>query len=146
MPIMLVSLKTDDGKGSALLACTGIKKDPVVPDNRILENVVGLAWPYEGTMIRVSQWSVNKKSINHWMIGDVVPAQSLTMADLEEARRQVPRPPGTVPEQGLANDQRVVQAMLAEQGEATRQKELAAMAAKAAVEGSPGEEQQGSED
>lgn len=144
MPIMLVSLKTDDGRGSALLACTGIKKDPVVPDNRILENVVGLAWPYEGTMIRVSQWSVNKKSINHWMIGDVVPPQSLTLADLEDARRVVPRPPGTVPEQGLANDQRVVQAMLADQGEVTRQKELAEMAAKAA-EGSPGQEEKGSE-
>lgn len=104
--IILVSLKTDDGEGSAILACTGIKKDPLLPDNRVLENVVGLLWPFGDQVLRVSQWSVNKKSINHWMVGQLHnrdDSGSLTLEDLEKAR-QAPHPPGTLPEQPLTND------------------------------------------
>lgn len=119
-PVILVSLKTDDGEGSALLACTGVKKDPLLTTHVILENVTGLLWPFEEKIVRVNQWSVNKKSINHWMFGQLHSREaSLTLEDLERAKK-VPRPPGTTPEQTLSNDVEAVEKLGAEPEEKRR--------------------------
>jgi hypothetical protein len=132
MALIIVSLKTDNGKGSALVACTGIKKDPLLPDNRILENVQGVLWPIEGHYVRVSSWSVHKKLINHWMAGDVYNPNSLTLEMLAKAKKEGPPvPQGQSPAIPISNEPEKLASVL--QAEAEISPPL------------PGQEQKGSE-
>jgi len=94
--IILVSLKTDNAKGSAILACNAIKKDPLLTGNLILEGVRGLSWPFSGAFIKTTQWSVSEKSIHWWMVGQLVEDVSLTLDMLKNAD-DIPHLVGTLP-------------------------------------------------
>ena len=115
--IILVSLKSDNATGSAVLACTGLKKDPILSDNVILEGVRGLSWPFSGAFVKTQQWSVKKKSINWWMVGPLTSSPEQTLELLKSQGKNVPHPIGTLPSEDLSNNTADLEALKKELAE-----------------------------
>jgi hypothetical protein len=110
--LILVSLKSADEEGSAIVACHGIQPDPLLPDNVVLENVVGLSWPFQGKWVNVSMWSVRKDAINHWMVGPIQDVPSLTPDMLDGGEFPIPHPPDTTPAKELVNDASEIETLI----------------------------------
>jgi hypothetical protein len=101
--LFLVLLKTDNERGSVVVACTGLQQDPMFPTHVILENVQALSWPFHGRFLEVQQWSVDKSVIINWMVGPLKQAPDLTPDLLEGKEQDIPWPPKSKPSRDLGD-------------------------------------------
>ena len=116
--VILVSLKTDDdGSGSALLACTGIAPDPLLPETHLLcTGVTGLSWPFASAWVHTKQWSVPKTSLHWYMAGPLLSSPSLTLENLGQgSSAKIPHLVGTLPAQALDTNPAAIQKLVAKE-------------------------------
>lgn len=69
--VFLVLLERDGGNGSAVVACEGIQQDPLFENKVVLTGVQGVTWPFQGQVLNVEQWSVDKSVVINWMVGSL---------------------------------------------------------------------------
>lgn len=100
--VFLVMLKTDGG-GTATLACTAIRPDPVFPTKVVLENIQALSWPFQGMFLHVQNWSVERELVVDWKAGPLKAVPIITAEMVAGKDQVIPRPPDSTPTLDLGN-------------------------------------------
>lgn len=109
--VFLVLVKADGG-GTATVACTELRPDPIFPDKVMLMNIIGVSWPYRNYWLKLENWSIEKSSVLNWMAGPLREEFQMGLDNLQGEPPKTPWAPGSLPNEVLVNHQEEVEALV----------------------------------